>query len=100
MAKTTAERQAAFRARQVQSGINSDGQRRISVWVSTSCALALRRLARRYGVTQQAFIERMLLAEDERILAAIPSDSAEWNEYFGLAPLRHASGNGEADGRD
>jgi hypothetical protein len=83
--KTTAERQAAYRAR--QSNAEGDGKRRVSVWLSTGCALALGRLARRYGVTQQALLERMLLAEDERILATIASDSAEWSEYFGVAPL-------------
>jgi hypothetical protein len=89
MAKTTAERQAAYRSRRATSGENGDGQRRVSVWLSTGCALALGRLARRYGVTQQALIEMMLLAEDERVLSHIPADSAEWNEYFGVASLQY-----------
>lgn len=87
MPKTTAERQAAYRARQSSANADGDGKRRVSVWLSTACALALGRLARRYGVTQQALLERMLLAEDERILATIASDSEEWSEYFGVAPL-------------
>lgn len=87
MAKTTAERQAEYRARRASSSSDGDGHRRVSVWLSTGCALALARLARRYGVTKQALIERMLLDEDERILSSIASDSDEWNEYFGVAPL-------------
>lgn len=87
MAKTTAERQAAYRARQAQGGKDGNGQRRVSLWLSTSGALALARLACRYGVTQRELIQRMVLAEDERVLAAIPSDSAEWESYFALKPL-------------
>jgi hypothetical protein len=89
MAQTTAQRQAAYRSRRATSGKNGDGERRISAWVSTGAALALVRLARRYGVTQQALIEKMLLDEDERVLAVIPSESDEWEQYFGVvASLR------------
>lgn len=91
MAKSTAERQAAYRARQAHGGDDGEGQRRVSLWVSTGCALALARLARRYGVTQRELIERMVLAEDERVLATIPSDSDEWDIYFGAKPL-HRNG--------
>jgi hypothetical protein len=72
------------------SNIFGDGKRRVSVWLSTGCALALNRLARLSAdVTQQALLEQMLLAEDERILATIASDSDEWDEYFGVAPLEN-----------
>jgi hypothetical protein len=62
----------------------------VSLWLSTGAALALARLARLtrcYGVTQRELIERMVLAEDERILAAIDSDSLEWDSYFAQKPL-------------
>lgn len=75
MAKTTAERQAAYRARQAHGGKEGNGQRRVSMWLSTGGALALARLACRYGVTQRELIERMVLAEDERVSATIASDS-------------------------
>lgn len=88
MPKTTAERQAAYRARQSSTNGEGDGKRRVSVWLSTGCTLALGRLARRYGVTQQALLEQVLLAEDERILATIALDSEQWNQYFGVAPLQ------------
>jgi hypothetical protein len=47
MARTGAERQAAYRARQSEA---SD-QRRISTWINSEAALALEVLADRYGVT-------------------------------------------------
>lgn len=82
MAKTTAERQAAYRARQVDAGKNGDGQRRVSMWLSTGAALALARLACRYGVTQRELVERMLLADDERVLETMEIDTPEWDHYF------------------
>lgn len=82
MTKSTAERQAAYRARQVSAGTNGDGQRRISMWLSTGTVLALARLACRYGVTQRELVEKILLAEDERVLATIALDTAEWDTYF------------------
>lgn len=86
MVKTAAERQARYRASRPFSGKDGEGQRRINVWLNTGSALALKRIARRYGVTQQALIERLLLAEDERILDKISVDSIEWYEYFGINP--------------
>lgn len=82
MAKSTAERQAAYRARQVSAGTNGDGQRRVSMWLSTGAALALARLACRYGITQRELVEQILLAEDERVLATIEIDTSEWGTYF------------------
>jgi hypothetical protein len=82
MAKTTAERQAAYRERQDSGGVDGNGQRRVSMWLSTEAALALRRLSSRYGVTQRELVENMLLAEDERILATMKIDTTEWDSYF------------------
>jgi hypothetical protein len=82
--KTAAERQANYRASRAFSGKDGDGQRRVNVWLRTGAALALKRIARRDGVTQQVLIEKLLLAEDERIIAEISVDSAEWNKYFGI----------------
>jgi hypothetical protein len=84
MAKTAAERQAGYRASRAFSGKDGEGQRRVNVWLSTGSALALKRISRRYGITQQALLERVLLAEDERILQKISVESAEWNKYFGI----------------
>jgi hypothetical protein len=62
MAKTGAERQAEYRARQ---SVQESGQRRISTWISTDAALALEALADRYGVTMRDVIEMLLLRDHE-----------------------------------
>ncbi len=82
MAKTAAERQAAYRKRRPM--VDGDGQRRINTWVSTTAHLALARLARRENVTQREILERLICAEDDRILAGIALDSPEWTAYFGI----------------
>jgi hypothetical protein len=81
MAKTVAERQAAYRARRDTASEN--GERRLNTWVSTAAALALQRVARRNKVTQREMLERFILAEDERVLAGIELDTPEWDAYFG-----------------
>jgi hypothetical protein len=93
MAKTASQRQAAYRARRPHAGYDGNGERRLSVWIETRAALALARLARRYGVTQRALIERLVIAEDERILAGIKHDSAQWCAYFATPPLRRNDDN-------
>lgn len=95
MAKTAAQRQAAYRARRPYAGNDGNGERRLSVWIDTCAGLALARLARRYGVTQRALIERLVIAEDEHILSGIELDSPQWREYFGDTALRGNEGNGE-----
>lgn len=82
MAKTVGERQAAYRARSDTAGVDGNGQRRVSMWLGTGAALAMARLACRYGVTQRGLIENMLLAEDERVLATLSIDTPEWEMYF------------------
>lgn len=82
MAKTTAERQAACWERQDSRGVDGNAQRRVSMWLSTEAALALRRLSSGYGVTQRELVENMLLAEDERILATMKIDTTEWDSCF------------------
>jgi hypothetical protein len=84
MVKTAAERQARYRTSRAVSGKDGKGQRRVNVWLCTGAALALKRIARRYGLTQQALIEKLLLAEDERVFEKISVDSAEWDKYFGI----------------
>lgn len=95
MPKTNAQRQAEYRARRATAGADKNGERKIAVWVNTSAALALERLARRYAVTQRAILERLLCDEDQRILDQIPDNSEEWNEYFGL-PAKDSQETGTA----
>ena len=87
MAKTVAERQAAYRARRDTAGVDGNGQRRVSMWLSTGAALAMARLASRYGVTQRELVEKMLLAEDARVLATLSIDTPEWEMYFARKPV-------------
>lgn len=77
MAKSTAERQAANRARRPTSGADGNGKRRVSIWLSTGAALALARVSRYYGVTQRELVETLVGPEDDRILATIAADSPE-----------------------
>ena len=65
MAKTTAERQANYRARRATAAEDS-GERRLNTWVSKAAHLELARIAQRYGVTQREMLERFILVDDER----------------------------------
>jgi hypothetical protein len=47
--------------------------------------LALERLSNRYGVTKREMLERLIVAEDKRILSGIELDSPEWDNHFGKA---------------
>lgn len=87
MAKTAAQRQAEYRARRPHAGDDGNGERRLSLWVRSGTALALGRLARRYCVTKQEMIERLVIAEDDRVLSDIELDSPEWDAYFGTAAV-------------
>jgi hypothetical protein len=67
MAKTAAQRQAAYRARRPHAGEDGNGERRLNLWVSTRTDLAIERLARRYCVTKREIVERLVIAMDEVI---------------------------------
>ncbi len=82
MAKTVAERQAAYRKGRAEAGEN--GERRLNTWVSTGSSLALDRLAKRYGVTKREMIERLVLEADQKIVGSFDPDSREWGEYFSV----------------
>lgn len=82
MAASSAERQAKYRQARAYAGDN--GERRINTWVSSGTALALARLAKRYGVTQREMLERLILAADQEILGALDPDSTGWAEYFSV----------------
>lgn len=82
MPQTTAQRQAAYRARRT----TGDGDYRLNTWISTASHLALRRLARRYGVTRRALLERLILAADQELVDTLELDTPEWDHYFGVTP--------------
>jgi hypothetical protein len=61
-----------------------NGERRINIWVTTDTALALTRLAQRYGVTQREVLERLVAAAAEEIVSRLDPASPEWKAYFSL----------------
>jgi hypothetical protein len=81
MAKTTAQRQAAYRKRRGVAN-HGDGEWRINTWVSSTAHLALQRLACHYGVTMRDMLERLILNEDAAILAPLEPDTPEWDRYI------------------
>lgn len=80
MAKTSAERQAAYRARRN----DGEGDRRINTWICTKADLALERLAHRYGVTKREMIERLVISADNEILQTLQLDTLEWDAYLNV----------------
>jgi hypothetical protein len=84
MAMTGSQRQAKFRALRPFAGNDGNGERRINTWVSTGAALALKRLARRYGVTKREMIEQLINQEDDKISRSLYDDDAAWNAYHGI----------------
>ena len=87
MAKTAAQRQASYRARRPHAGEDGNGERRLNLWVSTRTDLAIERLARRYCVTKREIVERLVTAEEDRLIATLDLDLPEWDQYFSGAPV-------------
>ena len=81
MAKTAAERQKEYRASRQLAGEN--GERRIAAYVSTRAALALNRLSSSYGVTKRELLEKLLIAEEDKVLRGLNLDSEEGKKYLG-----------------
>lgn len=82
MAKTTAERQREYRAKRQFAGPDGNGERQIKAWISTGSYLAFKRIAARYGVTQQELLQRLIASEEEQVLQNIGNDSAEREKYL------------------
>jgi len=82
MARSPAQRQAAFRQRRPEAGDNGD--RRMDTWVTTGTVLALARLTRRQGVTQRAMLEQMIRAADDAVTATLAPGTPEWDAYFAV----------------
>lgn len=88
MTDTTAQRQARYRANRPMAGTEGNGERRLNMWIDGRAYYALGRLTNRYGVTRREIIERLVCAEDERILATLAIDTADWDQYFESKTLR------------
>ena len=80
MAQTTAERQAAYRARHLR---DEDGTgQRLNVIINMNTKLALERLASCYGVTQLAMLEQIIEMAQREVLkkaARLPNGQ---NDYY------------------
>ena len=77
MAMTNAEKQASYRQRKIKEG---EGERLQSV-ISLHAKLAIERLARHYGMTQAAMIERLAMDEQKRVTDTLEGD--EYRIYLG-----------------
>lgn len=77
MAKSNAERQAAYRTRHLK---DEDGKgERLNLVIDLHAKRALERLAACYGVTQKAMLERILVEAERAALASMPvSEHAEY----------------------
>jgi hypothetical protein len=82
MAKTAAERQREYRANRQFAGEDGNGERRIASYVSTRAALALQRLANSYDITKRELLEKLLIAEEDKVLKRIKLDSPEGEKYL------------------
>lgn len=76
MAKSSAERQAAFR----QSAVTGN-RFRLNTYLNGEARAALIALSNRYAVTQAELIERLLVAEKDRVLSGM--DDSQLAEFFG-----------------
>ena len=83
--QSPSQRQAAYRSRRALDGEHA----RINVWVDIAARFALRRLARRYAVTQAQMLSQLICEADMRVLDTLELDSQEWDAYFGVRTSRH-----------
>jgi hypothetical protein len=77
MALTGAERQKRYRENRK---LADNGYRQINTWISTEAYEALRRMARRNGVTQREMLERLLIAEQDKLMRRL--SDAQLDEYL------------------
>jgi len=81
MALTSAQKQAAFRARKKEVG-----SERLQVVVNLQTKLALQRLSRHYGITQSTMIEKLLMSEQSRVTHELNDDA--YKQFIGESVTR------------
>ncbi len=74
MAMSNAERQRAYRERQLQD-VEGGGER-LNTILSVQAKAQLERLARHYGCTQRAVLERLLSEAEAAAVVALPDPEA------------------------
>lgn len=72
MSATNAERQRAFRARKIKSGEGNGS--RLDLVVSMDTHLALKRLAKFFGISMVELLARIAKAEQRSVLAEMDGD--------------------------
>jgi hypothetical protein len=80
MPLTPAERQRKYRENRK---LADNGYRQINTWISTEAYEALRRMARRDGVTKRELLERMLIDAQNHLTSQMSDD--EFAEYLLLS---------------
>ena len=80
MAQTTAERQAAYRARHLHDE-GGTGER-LNVIINLHAKRALERLASCYGVTQLAMLERIIAAAEREVLKKAARRPKGQDDYY------------------
>jgi hypothetical protein len=86
MAKTGAARQAAWRTKR-----KDEHARRVNAWLGLQGQVALERVARHHSLTREQMLERLIFAEDERLLMTITPDTPAWGAYFSKPPHKRKS---------
>jgi hypothetical protein len=68
VAKSSKERQAAYRERMKKVGSSTDfGKSNVNVWIDLRAKFALERLARHSGITEAVMFEQLILQADEMV---------------------------------
>lgn len=88
MGQSVKERQAKYRASRASAGETGNGERRLSMWVTTEAQLALERLAKHEKKTMRAVLERLVVEADEANLQHLGEDAPQWGAYFGISVTR------------
>ena len=82
-ALTNSERQKRFKDNQA---LKENGARRVEVWLTTAASCALDRLAVHQKTTRRDVIERLLIAEQDRIKESL--SDVEYEQFmYGLLPV-------------
>lgn len=77
MAKSNAERQAAYKTRRANGESND---RQLNTWLSSEAFFALRRLAKHEGSTKRRLLEKLILAADQ--IVSSDMDDAGFDTYL------------------
>jgi hypothetical protein len=78
MAKTGAERQADYRARQKNDG----GDKRLNIWINSSSYCSIERLSRHFNFTKKELLERLIVSAESVVLKTLAPNSPEWHDYM------------------